>query len=200
MSKTKKKTIALTGNDVLDSLDPDFREKAVSLLINCKARGVEMKPYIGLRHPLEQARLWRQSRSDMEIQKKILQLEQLECDFLLECLLGAGGAIGAHATNNCAGESWHNFGLALDCYAVVNGKISWNTEDYAIYAEEAKKLGLEAGYYWKTFKDAPHVHFPQDTSPLRRYGNLKVINDILKEGFDGRGKHGVFSTIHKSDN
>lgn len=30
---------------------------------------------------------------------------------------------------------------------------------YAVYAEEAKKLNLESGYYWKVFKDTSHVQY-----------------------------------------
>ncbi len=55
------------------------------------------------------------------------------------------------------------YGKALDFYAYVNGKASWETEHLAMVAaaflQAASMLGYELkwGGLWKTFKDMPHV-------------------------------------------
>ena len=57
----------------------------------------------------------------------------------------------------------HQSGKALDFYAFVNGKASWDTEHLAMVAaaflQAASILGykLKWGGLWKSFKDYPHV-------------------------------------------
>jgi len=59
--------------------------------------------------------------------------------------------------------SRHQSGKALDFYAFVNGKASWDTEHLAMVAaaflQAASILGykLKWGGLWKSFKDYPHV-------------------------------------------
>jgi len=58
--------------------------------------------------------------------------------------------------------SQHQLKKALDVFAYVNGKASWNTEHLAMVAasflQAASILGyqLEWGGLWKNFKDMPH--------------------------------------------
>lgn len=65
------------------------------------------------------------------------------------------------------GESYHNYGLAID-YAVRNkdGKIIWDTgydgnnndeSDWFEVADIAKELGFEWGGDWQNFKDYSHL-------------------------------------------
>lgn len=59
--------------------------------------------------------------------------------------------------------SRHQSGKALDFYAFVDGKVSWDTEHLAMIAaaflQAASILGykLKWGGLWKSFKDYPHV-------------------------------------------
>lgn len=58
--------------------------------------------------------------------------------------------------------SRHQYGEALDVYAFVDGKASWDTEHLALVAtamlQAANELGykLEWGGLWKSFQDMPH--------------------------------------------
>lgn len=74
------------------------------------------------------------------------------------------GKIVTHAK---AGESYHNYGLAID-YALrtSDGKIIWNTKwdgnnngksDWLEVAAIAKDIGFEWGGDWVSFKDYPHL-------------------------------------------
>lgn len=68
--------------------------------------------------------------------------------------------------SNCDGyilKSKHQSGLALDFYAFVDGKASWDTEHLAMvgaaFLQSASHLGypLSWGGLWSSFKDYPHV-------------------------------------------
>jgi hypothetical protein len=59
-------------------------------------------------------------------------------------------------------KSFHQTGKALDVYAFVNGKASWEREHLAMVAcamlQAASTLGykLEWGGHWRNFVDMPH--------------------------------------------
>ena len=96
---------------------------------------------------------------------------------------------GQIVTNARGGDSLHNYGLAVDY--VLDGQvekpgIQWSWEiksdlnadgrnDWLEMAEIAVSCGLEAGYFWKRFPDAPHVQ--------NRYGlTLAEIKEIYRAG------------------
>ncbi|MCM3586213.1 M15 family metallopeptidase [Mesobacillus maritimus] len=70
-------------------------------------------------------------------------------------------------TNANAGESYHNFGLAIDfALKTPDGKIIWdmkydgnknNQADWMEVVAVAKELGFEWGGDWIGFKDYPHL-------------------------------------------
>ncbi len=158
----------------LDLLVADMKARAAELLTRCKTRGVEMRPNATLRPPIEQARLWRQSRSGEEIAAKIAELRAKGAPFLAQCLEAAGPQHGAHVTDTPPGLSWHQWGEALDCFWVVDGKAEWSTQrlvdganGYRVYAEEAQRVGLTAGGHWTRFKDWPHAQLRPVANVLR---------------------------------
>lgn len=72
---------------------------------------------------------------------------------------------GNKVTNAKAGYSWHNFGIATDsCVDLDPDKPglqpSWDDKYMKRLADKARSIGLEAGYYWKSFPDGPHVQLP----------------------------------------
>lgn len=60
-------------------------------------------------------------------------------------------------------KSYHQSGKALDFYAFVDGKASWEREHLAIVAAAFLQAAAESGYklewggLWKSFQDFPHV-------------------------------------------
>ena len=88
----------------------------------------------------------------------------LEQDQLYEIGRTEGGNIVTHAQG---GESYHNFGLAID-FALKenNGRVVWDMNrdgngnsksDWMEVVAIAKGLGFEWGGDWKQFKDYPHL-------------------------------------------
>ncbi len=70
-------------------------------------------------------------------------------------------------TNAKGGESYHNYGLAIDfALETPSGDVIWDREydrngngkaDWAEVVKMAKTLGFEWGGDWKGFKDYPHL-------------------------------------------
>ncbi len=73
---------------------------------------------------------------------------------------------GKKVTNAKAGQSIHNYGLAVDICLIIDGKIAswdtakdWDNDKVADWYECVKifaKYGWGWGGKWKTFKDLPH--------------------------------------------
>ncbi len=173
----------------LNLLIPEFKERVITLLQNCKNRGIEMRPNEGLRDPFVQARYWRQSRTKQTIAKKVQELKTSNAPFLAHCIESIGPQHGDPVTNALPGLSWHQWGEALDCFWVVKGKAVWDLtttvnglNGFMIYAAEAKKLGLEAGLFWTSLQDSPHVQLRKAANPLSTF-TLQKIDQVMKERF-----------------
>lgn len=64
---------------------------------------------------------------------------------------------GKIVTNARGGDSFHNYGLALDFCLIVNGKASFTVDaNWLKVIEIFERYGWESGHHWK-FKDSPHV-------------------------------------------
>ncbi|KAB7671293.1 M15 family metallopeptidase [Bacillus sp. B1-b2] len=77
-------------------------------------------------------------------------------------------------TNAKGGESYHNYGLAIDFALLdINGNVIWDMNydgngngkaDWIEVVNTAKKLGFEWGGDWANFKDYPHLQIDFDLS------------------------------------
>lgn len=54
------------------------------------------------------------------------------------------------------GQSYHNYGVAVDIAFIVNGKIDWTDSLYRDVGRWAARVGLEWGGNWR-FVDMPHL-------------------------------------------
>jgi len=121
-------------------LYPAFALKLEQLIENCLLRGVAYWVLSGLRTWDEQDVLYSQGRDKAGKTKDKTKI----------------------VTNAKGGQSNHNFSIAADFCKDKDGKIEtglqpdWEVKAYQILAEEAQKLGLETGMYWK-FVDPPHI-------------------------------------------
>ena len=69
---------------------------------------------------------------------------------------------GVKELSNHQGNGKPGSGNAADCYPMANGSIIWppppiTDKRWKRYADLAKEQGLDAGYYWKSFKDIAHI-------------------------------------------
>jgi peptidoglycan LD-endopeptidase CwlK len=69
-------------------------------------------------------------------------------------------------TNAKAGQSAHNVtppqGAHAFDFAVLNnkGRVTWDVPKYIAVAAIARRLGADAGAFWTSFRDAPHIQMP----------------------------------------
>lgn len=69
---------------------------------------------------------------------------------------------GPIVTKAKGGQSWHNFGLAIDVVPLVAGKAMWDESNpiWRALADIAKKQGLSWGGDWTGgFRDIPHFEW-----------------------------------------
>lgn len=95
---------------------------------------------------------------------------------------------GKKVTNAKAGDSFHNYGLAVDIVLIINGvSASWDTKkdfdrdqqsDWMEVVKVFKDAGWVWGGDWRSFKDMPHFEktFGNSISTLKRkYANKQFI-------------------------
>jgi hypothetical protein len=172
----------------LSALTAEFGKLAAELLANCEQKGAPMRPFYTLRGPGVQARLWCQSRSAVQIQAQAAALRKAGAPWLASLLDVKFSMSGPAVTNALPGLSWHQWGEAVDCFAVgVTGAAIWDPKhsSYRIYAEEAKNLGLEAGGLWTRFPDAVHVQWRKAPSPLSAGLSWISIEEEMARRFGG---------------
>lgn len=175
--------------DMYEGLDPDFEKSLRQFETACAASGVELRAVFGLRDPVTQCKLWKQSRTGTEIYTKHCFLAAVKgLDFLIECLDKAPitDPPGKWATNAIGGEGWHQWGLAMDYAWIVNGQPEWSTalggdkNGYATMARIAPLCGLTSGY---SFGDAGHIQQSKFGSPHKAGMTMQQINDAMKAKF-----------------
>jgi len=164
----------------LSVLTPAFRFKVDQLLYNCKENGITMVPFFTERDVHTQAKLWRQSRSGSEVRKAIQKLKSEKAYYLAEVLEKVGPQYGRWATNALPGQSWHQWGLAIDSYWLVKGRVVWSTSQleevyghlvngYKVYAKEAELLNLVN--LGQSYGDWVHVGAEgTETNPVKLFG------------------------------
>jgi peptidoglycan L-alanyl-D-glutamate endopeptidase CwlK len=134
----------------LDLIYAPFLERVLDVLADCRAAGTEYCATLGFRTWSQQNALYARGRT-------------------------APGVIVTHAR---AGESAHNYGLAIDFFAVTprapDGPLvpNWAPAAYQSLGDMANKHGLVWGGEWTVFPDRPHVQWPgyvtaEDMAPLR---------------------------------
>lgn len=166
----------------------------VNLLINaCAEAGVIMVPYFTLRTLEEQAKLWRQSRTTEHINSRVEFLIEQGAPHLADILHNVGPCSGPEVTGALPGESWHNWGLACDCYWKVGSKAVWSGEElhsingehlngYQVYWDAAKAQGLHTVTLRSGRKDWPHVQQPAESGPHKNM-SWADIDKAMKERF-----------------
>lgn len=150
----------------LGNLHPVLLAGATELIRRSYARGIPILITQGMRTIAEQNALYAQGRT-----KK-----------------------GAIVTNAKGGNSYHNYGLAIDFALLLpDGKsVSWDMKrdgdgdkiaDWQEVAQEAKKLGFEWGGDWSSFKDYSHLQmtFGLTTAELRagKHPTVQQVKDAL---------------------
>lgn len=172
----------------IEDLVPNFRASCRQVLEACKAEGVIMVPTFTVRSVIEQAILWRQSRTADVIARKIQFLHDQKADFLADVLRDVGPSEGKWATNTVPGESFHQWAEAMDAAWKVGDGIEWDTSKlingvngYRLYAQKAQEFGLAS--LGPSIGDWAHIQMRPANVKVTDLYTWKEINDRMKERF-----------------
>lgn len=173
-----KLPLDLNSRDI-DLLIPEFREKVMKVISACAKRKVKLVPFSTLRGPLTQAQFWCEGRSKAQILDMIEHFRQLSCPNIQHVLSLAGAQVKKKPTNTAIktkslpGETWHHFGEAVDMYVENKGKPDWHDlPAYAIYTEEAERIGLTSGARFKGFIEPVHIQLSRLGKPAKSFYEL----------------------------
>lgn len=165
----------MASRDIKD-LKVEFANKIYKLKDNCLERGVDVLIYCTVRSPVEQAKEFRKGRTYQEIIDKMNHFENIGLLKVADIIEKAGPQKGEKTTNAAPMESWHQYREAVDGVPVENGKALWNnTEQYKIYGEEAKKLGLIWAGDWTSFQEFPHVQLRDFSNPFDVFSTNQIL-------------------------
>ena len=160
----------------LDMLVPSFAAQVEQLLKNCLARGFEMVPYETVIGPAREAMLYQHSRDWRTIERVQQEMSDKGAPRLARMFRPEWALAAAWKSNALPGRSWHSRGLAVDCFWRVNNRAAWSGQGYEVYAEEARKLGLTAGHYWRV-RDSVHVQQPTAGGPTEPWSEVERLMD-----------------------
>jgi hypothetical protein len=116
-----------------------------------------------------------------------------------DALYAQGRTAPGNIVTNCrGGQSYHNFGLAVDCAPSKKGPgqpfdPDWNEQNPAWQRLIAvgQSVGLDSGATWRTFKDMPH---------FQRTGRFPegAPNDEIHQLFNNGGTNAVWDAVSQS--
>lgn len=143
----------------IELLHPKLRDEVLAILLEVESKGVFIRITQGLRTVAEQDALYAQGRTKP----------------------------GSKVTNAQGGNSFHNWGLAVDfCLLHKDGKISWSLtedmdkdgkKDWMEVVEVFKKYNWKWGGDFKSIKDNPHFE--------KTFSNTLAQLKLLKKDKEG---------------
>jgi hypothetical protein len=155
-------------------LDPAFSLLLEQLITNMEALGHTVNPYYGFRTLIQQAIIWRRSRTTAEVKELMDELKAGNAPYALYILKSVGAQpMGPWGTNTYM-YSYHLIGKACDMFIDGDEK---GGPVYDILAREALKLGLTPGRNFST-KDSGHVQL--GAKELTKTYSLAEMDKILE--------------------
>lgn len=148
----------------LTKIYPPLVERSRKLVAACRERGADYWAISGLRSWEEQGELYALGRTKPNVDATPEK------------------PMGGIVTKARPGYSYHNYGLALDFARDKDEQRAglqptWDAAKYGVLAEQARKLRLEAGFFWRRFPDAPHVQIPTWGTPGLNLAKLRALHE-----------------------
>lgn len=155
----------------IEDLDPIARSRFQAWLADCDKAGIDVLVYCTYRSGAEQDELYKVGRT----------------------VKGTGVTskkpMGSTVTNARAGQSLHQYRVAIDCVPLWRGKAMWSgdlpstPQDDKLYermAAMAAKHGIEWAGNWKTFKEKAHFQYTGGLS-LKDFQSGKRLADAVQK-------------------
>ena len=150
-----------TSERTIAKIHPQLFGRAKELIIRLKQeKGITIRAYSGFRSYAQQNELFAKGRTTAQLEEK--------------GIFGvAGKPNDRKVTKVLAGNSFHNFGLAIDVVEIKNGKALWSNPNWEEIGAFGESIGWEWGGRWTSFVDRPHFEFDFGLSRSQ----LRAFND-----------------------
>lgn len=137
----------------LEDLHPLVKLKVERFLEACKHDGIDVLITCTYRSAKEQEALYAQSREPLANVNKKRKIVGLSPITEIENK--------RKVTNAKAGQSMHEFKLAIDMVPIIAGKPVWDVKSplWQKIGKHGKKVGLEWAGDWTKFKEYPHFQY-----------------------------------------
>lgn len=148
-----------------EELHPSIREKAKKFISDARAHDIDLRITFGFRSFEKQNELYNQEHDGKDNDGNGIIDDRHE-----------------HVTNAKGGQSFHNYGLAIDVIPFIDGKPDWNTKKWPVISLLGKNLGFAWGGEWRSFKDLPHFEYPPGKS-YKDLARLVKNKEMDENGF-----------------
>lgn len=155
----KEKSLLLKEQDLITKLYPPFGNDLGGFMRFVRSKGLNIYLFEGLRTYEEQKEKYLVGRDPNTL-----------------------NVLGAVLTNAKPGASFHQYGLAGDA-VFVDEKFNWTWGEslpWKEFADLAVANGFESAFYWKTFKEGPHIQKRYGCTTIELLKVLQDNNDDLK--------------------
>lgn len=167
----------------MNVLEAGFRQKVMLALREAMGQGFHFSAIASIRPAQEQAALWRSGRPWWDIEHQIAYLRSQNAPFIAQCIERATASSPAWQTDLLPGESWHQWGEAMDLVWVTEpGHPFDDTSGYSALLAICLRLGLVAKYYRRPEGHAIHLQLRQDQKPDLSWSH---IDRRMQEMFPG---------------
>jgi peptidoglycan L-alanyl-D-glutamate endopeptidase CwlK len=148
-------------------LTPEFLTRLSLFQTLVNAMGYEYAHSSGLRGPVAQAKLWCGSRCVQEIMEAKARLLRAGAPRMANLLREEYACSHPPRTNHLPGQSWHQWGEAMDYCLIVPGVgAAWKGTPYSLMKKVAKEAGITSSMGWSIAKDSNHVQLQESYTPL----------------------------------
>lgn len=175
----------------LGLLIPDFRKQLLKGLAAAKEQKLNIDVLTTIVTPQEQAALWKQGRTKVDAELKVMALENAKAPFLADCLRNAIPQATNQVTDLLPGMSWANWGEAVMVIWVDGSlKINWSSKSmlggfngYKKFAGIAQSFFLHCGGEWMETDIAwRYIQLRPERTPSEVY-SLEQIDAEMKKRY-----------------
>lgn len=165
----------------LQNLLPQFSSELLRLQETLATEGISLRYAAALRGPLAQAKMWCRSRSFQEVERRREILRSAGAIKLAEMLKIEYAGLGPPLTDSLPGQSWHQYGEAVDVYFLVGGVTIWEGTPARRCARLASEVGLHHSYGMLPRRRHWHMQVRKEESPLLVRGYMNSWFDVEEE-------------------
>lgn len=148
---------AMVESSSISDLKPEFAASIRKLIEKCRTRGLNVVPFSTVRGPGAQARRWCRSRTWKEASEQAKLLVNCGAPTLASLLREEWCLKGRQETRLLPGQSWHQWGEAVDFMIQIDGRSVWFGSGYKKLADEAQLLGLSPRFSNTFERDPEHI-------------------------------------------